>query len=77
MIGYGNNMRFSISRMESLPESSKPFDDISDHGISDHIGDDIIGDLVKVDRGMSNNQEIDVRDRLTFSNLATGFLTPM
>jgi hypothetical protein len=63
--------------MESLPESSKPFDDISDHGISDHIGDDIIGDLVKVDRGMSNNQEIDVRDRLTFSNLGIVLSIPL
>jgi hypothetical protein len=58
--------------MESLPESSKPFD-----GISDHIGDDIIGDLVKVDRGMSNNQEIDVRDRLTFSNLGIVLSIPL
>jgi hypothetical protein len=63
--------------MESLPESSKPFDDISDHGISDHIGDDIIGDLVKVDRGVSNNHEIDARDRLTFSNLGIVLSIPL
>jgi hypothetical protein len=63
--------------MESLPESSKPFDDISDHGISDHVGDDIIGDLVKVDREMSNNQEIDARDRLTLSNLGLVLSIPL
>ena len=58
--------------MESLPESSKPFDDISDH-----IGDDMIGDLVKVDSGVSNNHEIDARDRLTFSNLGIVLSIPL
>ncbi len=74
--------------MESLPESSKPFADISDH-----IGDDTSGDLVKVDRGLSNlpdrvaaqhpiqsisnNRKIDQLNRLTFSNFGIVLSIPL
>jgi len=69
MIGYGNNTRFSMSRMESLPESSKSFDDISDHisddisdNIGNEIGNDIGGDVVKVESGLSH-VELSLQER--------------
>ncbi len=54
MLGYFIHLRFVRPRMKSLPESSKPF-----------------GDLVKTDRAdqaLTELPEIDLRDRLTWSN---------
>ncbi|MCL1492468.1 MAG: hypothetical protein M1G31_17170 [Pseudanabaena sp. Salubria-1] len=65
MLGYGNCLRVSMPRMESLPESSQPHGDLVKKDRESQIGD-----LVnhQPELAVSDLPEIDPRDRFTWSN---------
>ena len=59
MLAYGNCTRLAIPRMESLPESSKPFDQpLKDDFIKGDLvkGDLVKSDLMNVDRKLSDRK---------------------
>ena len=65
MLGYGNCLKVSMPRMESLPESSQPLGDLVKKD-----RESLIGDLVnhQPELAVSALPEIDPRDRFTWSN---------
>lgn len=65
MLGYGNCLKVSMPRMESLPESSQPLGDLVKKD-----RESLIGDLInhQPELAVSALPEIDPRDRFTWSN---------
>ena len=75
-------MQFAVTRMESLPESSKPFGDLvkTDHELQD--GDLVKlpspdSELIQLDPSNQPVKQLDPRDRFTWSNLFVIFSIPI
>jgi hypothetical protein len=65
MLGYGNCLRVSMPRMESLPESSQPHGDLVKKDPKLQLGDQVNH---QSEIAISDLPEIDPRDRITWSN---------
>ncbi|TYQ25989.1 hypothetical protein PseudUWO311_13680 [Pseudanabaena sp. UWO311] len=65
MLGYGNCLRVSMPRMESLPESSQPHGDLVKKDRKLQLGDQVNH---QSELAISDLPEIDPRDRFTWSN---------
>ncbi|PZO41743.1 MAG: hypothetical protein DCF19_09325 [Pseudanabaena frigida] len=76
MLGYGNCTRFSIPRMDSLPESSKPFGELAKPDRELPIGD-LVSQVRKPKLALSNSPEIDPRNQFTWSNLGIVLSIPL